>query len=180
VLEQFPIVTPTIVFVGAHKSPIICLDFSRPVGCLLATGDAAGILAVWNIFTGDLVAKFKNAHSGGISTVTIMKDQRILTTGFDKMARIFKLSDVINLKTQSFEFSPESSQSSFSEIPKGFTKTFSKLFSKREKKVVPIGSLILNKELRGHKGEIFSCCTMPTTFCAATGATDSTIKVGFN
>jgi WD40 repeat protein len=188
-----PMEPPVINFSGVHKSAILTLDFSTPVGSLLASGDSTGTLAVWNIFTGELLAKFKKAHAGGISTVLVMDDQFIITCGFDRIVRIFTLSATTestsmlqHTTSQKRLFnSPKSSQSSQTDAykhkkpEKKKRGVLTRMFDKKNTSIDPISTLTLLKELIGHKGEIFSMHLLPDEKLA-TGSTDSTIKVNIN
>jgi WD40 repeat protein len=171
---EAPIASPTSTFDGCHRSPIMCLDFLSSNGNLLATGDADGTLALWNVFTGELLAKQKKAHEKGISQMIMLDSRHIATCGFDKSIRIYRLQEYVI--GRNLDYSPTSSRSSSNEKPvkKQGMKRF---FSTKVEKLQPKTSLSLVKEFRGHKGEIYCMTSMTHKTKLVTGSTDKNIKV---
>ncbi|KAJ3089048.1 hypothetical protein HK100_007872 [Physocladia obscura] len=95
-----------------HGVSIISLNFSNPaVKCsishIAASGDSAGELRVWNLFTGKLITKLEKVHSNGISQIIIVEKSKfylgegdgdsgivIITSGFDCVIRAHLLSSL--------------------------------------------------------------------------------------
>lgn len=164
-------ISPEFSFKSIHTTPILCIDFDA-AGYLLASGDAAGQLAVWNIHNGDLVARKKRAHDKGVTCLKTLGGFHIVTAGFDKMIRLYKLE-------KSFE-SQESSNSVDSVADPHPQKTkksslWKRLFKKKTQQ--PSSRLTLVKEFRGHKGEIYCMELVCKKTMFATGATDNLINV---
>jgi WD40 repeat protein len=171
-----PVAKHSAMYQGAHKSAIMCLDFSSSNGNILATGDADGTLAVWNIFTGDLLARQKRAHEKGISQVIMLDNRHIATCGFDKTIRIFRLLEYTIGAKQ--EYSPTSSRSS-SVCPEQTVKRkgISRLFPSKVELIRPKTLVTMVKEFRGHRGEVYCMQALAKKTKLATGSTDHTIKV---
>ncbi len=161
---------PAIEFRYAHSSPILCLDNDFP-DFLLASGDAAGTLALWNVFNGELIARQKRAHDKGISCLLAINSSHVITAGFDKMIRLFRIEKHSSLTS----LNQDSSNSlSLGKVEKPFWK---RIFSKNEKKAAPIANVSLVKEFRGHRGEIYCLTTCCKGTLFASGSTDKTINV---
>ena len=160
-----------------HSKPILSMDFDS-VGFMVASGDSAGTLSVANLYSGQLIARVKKAHDKGISCVTVLGSTRVITAGFDKAIRLYKLEPVdLDLASLRLE-------------KKGL---WDRIFTSKKKRV-PVKStdktsvsssfdrnnamkLTLVKELRGHKGEIYCMKVNPAKTLFATGATDKTIII---
>jgi WD40 repeat protein len=167
---DLPSQTGSIEFRYAHSSPILCVDFDSPNGFLLASGDTAGTLAVWNLFNGDLLARTKKTHEKGISCVMCIGSNHVVTAGFDKMIRLYRLERAATLKQ-------EGSSSSLDRLKAKKPSFWKRLMGKKEVKALPLSQLTLMKEFRGHKGEIYCMKTIYKHQMFATGATDRLIKV---
>lgn len=77
---------------------ILCSTFSKD-GNYLATGSQDGQLKVWKISTGACIRKFAQAHSSGITSVCLTKNNmQVLTTSFDMTARVHGLKSGKRLK----------------------------------------------------------------------------------
>jgi hypothetical protein len=166
--------TPSTSYQGAHKSPILCIDYVPTVGNLLASGDSDGTLGLWNIFTGELLVRHKKAHEHGISQIVVLDSKHIATCGFDKMARIFRLQD-ISLESHS----TSSNRSSKSDLPRKKTSILKRLFRKKDLLLKPRSSVTIIREFRGHRGEIYCMKALLSGKVLATGATDHKIMVNY-
>ncbi|KAJ3357364.1 hypothetical protein HDU91_005409 [Kappamyces sp. JEL0680] len=161
---------PEIEFNGAHGSSVLCIDADSPAGFLLASGDSSGTLAVWNSFNGRLLAKQKRAHEKGISCILAVGSSHVISAGFDKMIRLFRLE-----KHNALGHSVQDSELSMFANPdkKPFWRS---LFGKKEK-TLPENRLTLIKEFKGHRGEIYCMNTICKKTMFATGSTDKLINL---
>ncbi|KAI8593893.1 WD40-repeat-containing domain protein, partial [Geranomyces variabilis] len=81
---------PDICFENAHAVAIMAVAVSPQH--VLASVDGAGTLALWNVFTGALIAKLAAAHEGGIAGVAFVDGGKsVVTAGFDKVLRVHEL-----------------------------------------------------------------------------------------
>ncbi|KAJ3157890.1 hypothetical protein HDU89_000269 [Geranomyces variabilis] len=81
---------PDICFENAHAVAIMAVAVSPQH--VLASVDGAGTLALWNVFTGALIAKLAAAHEGGIAGVAFVDGgKNVVTAGFDKVLRVHEL-----------------------------------------------------------------------------------------
>lgn len=163
---------PKINFGAYHGSPILCSDLDSPAGFLLVAGDANGMLTAWNVFTGQLLAKRKKSHDKGISCILALSSNYIITAGFDRMIRLYKLEK--NLVSQdssnsinSIDLKPLRKKQSF----------WKRLFSKKAKTPLLSSKLTLIKEFRGHDGEIYCMKLICNGSMFASGGTDHLINV---
>ncbi|KAJ3258489.1 hypothetical protein HK103_003611 [Boothiomyces macroporosus] len=154
-------------FQDAHSAPILCLDFNNPSEYLLASGDASGTLALWNIFTGELISRKKRCHDKGMSCVIVLGSNMILTAGFDKTMRLFKRDPKSNMSSLSSHELPKEKKQSI----------LKKIFHQKSKKDEDKCAIKLVREYRGHKGEIYCMQSLDHEKLVATGATDSNIKI---
>ncbi|KAJ3319049.1 hypothetical protein HDV06_006276 [Boothiomyces sp. JEL0866] len=162
-----PALTPDLKFQEAHSSPILCLDFNHPSEYLLASGDASGTLALWNIYTGELISKKKKCHDKGMSCVVVLGSNMILTAGFDKTLRLFKRDSRSKMSSMSSHELPKEKKQSI----------FKKIFTTKHKKDEDKCAIKLLREYRGHKGEIYCMRLLGHEKLVATGATDNNIKI---
>jgi WD40 repeat protein len=175
---ESPMATSATVFAGCHRAPIMCLDFLSSNGNLLATGDADGTLAVWNVFSGELLAKQKKSHDKGISQLIMLDSRHIATCGFDKCIRIYRLQEYVI--GRNLDYSPTSSQSSSNFAEKPLKKQgMKRFFSNKSEKLHAKTSVSLVKEFRGHKGEIYCMISLSQKTKLASGSTDKTIRVRY-
>ncbi|KAI8819996.1 WD40-repeat-containing domain protein, partial [Fimicolochytrium jonesii] len=89
---------PHLTFHSAHTVPIMSLALPRPTHTsqhLLASVDGGGTLVLWNVFTGQEIARLAGAHEGGISSVAIVEGGRaVVTAGFDRLVRVHEVREV--------------------------------------------------------------------------------------
>ncbi|KAJ3275957.1 hypothetical protein HDV01_006824 [Terramyces sp. JEL0728] len=162
-----PALVADIKFQDAHAAPILCLDFNSPSDYLLASGDAAGTLALWNIFTGEMLSRKKRCHDKGISCVIVLGSNMVLSAGFDRTLRLFKRDSKSKMSSMSSQELPKVKKQSI----------FKKMFSSKYKKDDGKCAIKLLQEYRGHKGEIYCMKLLDQEKRVATGATDNNIKV---
>ncbi|KAJ2994413.1 hypothetical protein HDV02_001588 [Globomyces sp. JEL0801] len=174
-----PAIKPEMMFLEVHHSPILCIDYQTPVGHLLTSADALGTLGIWNLYTGELLALHKKAHDKGISCVSIIDSNYIISAGFDKVVRLFKVDEQLAKPAELFQADSKHSISSTNQS-KRFSKPsfFKRLFKKNKSPKHHLKcKLTLKKEFRGHKGEIYCMRVLSTRTHFATGATDFQIKI---
>merc|ERR1719506_245682 len=73
-----------------HDASVACTHVNRD-SSLLAAGDSAGVLKVWDLESGQCMRRMQ-AHQAGITGVMIHKDNhQVLSTSFDGVARLHAL-----------------------------------------------------------------------------------------
>lgn len=161
-------VKPNFLFKSIHTSPILCLDFDISSGFMLASGDSSGHLAIWSLYNGELIAKKKKSHDKGVTCLMVLGGFHIITAGFDKMIRLFKLEKSFNNQDSSNSIDSVSYKTNSASLWK-------RMFSKKSRKLS--ARLTLVKEFRGHKGEIYCMQMVCQKTLFATGSTDNLINV---
>ena len=147
---------PKLELIG-HSNTITAINFSWSGGNIIASGDRAGKLIVWNLFTGKLMASRDTCHLAGITTIEILDSEHVITSGFDSMAKMFWL--LPSLKPQL-----------------GALKAIKRKLTKSSKKFSP-RTLVPEKEFQGHSGEIYALILVLNKRYLVTGASDHLVKV---
>ncbi|KAI8906721.1 WD40-repeat-containing domain protein [Gorgonomyces haynaldii] len=153
---DMPQLLPSISFENGHTSPIMCLDFCTNV---MASGDTHGVLCLWNLLTGDLMAIERHAHSKGLSCIKMIDDYTLITVGYDKTVRLFEMD----------EFKSDSSSADLEQKDGLFSKFWKRPYVKKRR-------VRLRQEMRGHHGDIYCLELMASEKAFATGSTDNSIK----
>jgi WD40 repeat protein len=163
---------PIVEFKDIHKSSIVCIATLENSGNIIVTGDSSGMLAVWNIYTGEFLGRHKNAHSKGLTNIAMLSPEIIITSGFEPNIKIFSLER----SKSAAGYSPSASVNSLVTEEKEKSKV-SRLFKKKEKNIDPQIKVNLSKELIGHKGEVYALKIICNNRYLVSGGTDNIIKV---
>ena len=147
---------PKLELIG-HSNTITAIKFSSSGGNIIASGDSAGTLIVWNLFTGKLMAIRSTCHLGGITTIEILDSEHIITSGFDSLAKMFWFLPALKPQLGAMKA-----------IKNKFTKS-SNTFSPR--------TLVPEKEFQGHSGDIYALILVLDKRYLVTGASDHLVKV---
>lgn len=161
-----PTLEPSIQFFSDQNNPILCLGTS-PGGRYLVAGDSGGTITVWNQFTGQLIGFEKHAHSRGVTCVNFLDDCHVVSAGFDKVLRVFRMDELSLERSASQEISTRKS-TKFNLL---IRKRMGSGFKKRKKNFLKI-----QFEMKGHSGDIY-CMALLDPKRIATGSTDKTIKI---
>ncbi|KAI8927791.1 WD40-repeat-containing domain protein [Entophlyctis helioformis] len=92
---------PSISFTNSHQSPIMCMALSPAAEGMLISADTSGELVFWNAFTGQKLSHLKNAHKGGVSCIHLVDSTHVVTAGFDRLIRLYKISTETTTDPQS-------------------------------------------------------------------------------
>ena len=73
---------------GGHGAVVTAMDW-RLDSNVLATSSEDASVKLWDMFTGNQI-KTWNAHGGGVTSVRFAKDGRLVTTGRDRVAKLWQ------------------------------------------------------------------------------------------